>query len=114
MSPRNQQYIHIEEDIVLDPSTPRVVKLRNIAYSRPISSSEIISRSQALDSLMPLSRNPWSNVPTLMDDSIHEKPRRLAGISLAIRSMKSNYLLICDDEVDDDDFRFHEETIVIR
>ncbi|KAF9350926.1 hypothetical protein BGX26_010946, partial [Mortierella sp. AD094] len=74
MSSHNQNYIRIEEDIVSEPSTPRVVQLRNVAYSRPLSSSPgFVSRSQVIDSLMPLSKAPWSNVPTLLDDTVQEK-----------------------------------------
>ncbi|KAF9994648.1 hypothetical protein BGZ79_000563 [Entomortierella chlamydospora] len=74
MSSPNQNYIRIEEDIVSEPSTPRVVQLRNVAYSHPLSSSPgFVSRSQALESLMPLSRAPWSNVSTLLDDTVQEK-----------------------------------------
>ncbi|KAF9433955.1 hypothetical protein BGZ76_008767, partial [Entomortierella beljakovae] len=66
----SQGYIRIEEDIVPELST---VQLRNVANTRPLpSSSGHISRSQVIDSLLPLSKNPWSNVPTLIDDTPHE------------------------------------------
>ncbi|KAF9083519.1 hypothetical protein BGX27_004074, partial [Mortierella sp. AM989] len=74
MSSHNQGYIRIEEDIVAESSTPRVVQLRNVANPRPISSSSgLISRTQVMDSLMPLSKCPWSSVPTLLDETAQEK-----------------------------------------
>ncbi|KAF9959181.1 hypothetical protein BGZ65_000737 [Modicella reniformis] len=70
MSKQQQDYIHIEEDTVSESSTSKVVQLRNMAYSRPLSSTpRPITRTELLESLMPLSRNPWSNVPTLLTDS---------------------------------------------
>ncbi|KAF8935378.1 hypothetical protein BGZ58_005036, partial [Dissophora ornata] len=70
MSQQNQDYIHIEEDIADDSFTPRVVQLRNVAYSKPLSSTpKPTNRAQVLEGLMPLSRNSWISVPTLLCDS---------------------------------------------
>jgi len=58
-------YIQIEEDILPTSSTspPRVVQLRNVAstlYSRSL------TRAEVLESLMPLSRAPWGQAPSIM------------------------------------------------
>ncbi|KAF9358403.1 hypothetical protein BGX34_008943 [Mortierella sp. NVP85] len=73
---QQQDYIQIEEDMVPESSTPTVIQLRNLAYSRPSSSTpRPTTRAEVLESLMPLSRNPWSSVPTLLTDSPQAKPK---------------------------------------
>ncbi|KAF9345350.1 hypothetical protein BGX26_003249 [Mortierella sp. AD094] len=90
-----EKYILIEEDAVPveahvdDSKAPKVVQLRNLAYlPTPVSDpspspslsspkdkkrnrSKILSRTEVLEALMPLSRVPWGTTPTLID----QKPR---------------------------------------
>ncbi|KAG0049769.1 hypothetical protein BGZ83_005417 [Gryganskiella cystojenkinii] len=72
---QRQGYIQIEEDRVSvastasssSPVSPRVVQLRNVAYTRPSPDSpRITTRSQVLESLMPMSRAPWGQAPSIM------------------------------------------------
>ncbi|KAG0205573.1 hypothetical protein BGX33_007852 [Mortierella sp. NVP41] len=49
--------------------SPQAIQLRNVAAT-PAARSP--SRADVLDSLMPLSRNPWSNTPTLINN---DRPR---------------------------------------
>lgn len=58
-------YIQIEEDILptSSTSTPRVIQLRNVAYTIPPRS---LTRSEVLESLVPLSRTPWGLTPSIM------------------------------------------------
>lgn len=44
----------------------KVVQLRNVAYTK--SASGPLTRAQVLEALVPLSRVPWSTVPTLIRD----------------------------------------------
>ncbi|KAF9897053.1 hypothetical protein BX616_006276 [Lobosporangium transversale] len=56
-------------------SSKGAIHLRNVAYSRPLAGTPTpTTRAQVLDRLMPLSKNPWSNVPTIIDDGPYEKP----------------------------------------
>ncbi|KAG0318399.1 hypothetical protein BGZ97_003843 [Linnemannia gamsii] len=61
MPRQHQRYTQLTETIVEAPQ--RTIHLRNIA-STPAARS--FSRIDVLDSLMPLSRSPWSNTPTLI------------------------------------------------
>ncbi|KAG0281257.1 hypothetical protein BGZ95_005627 [Linnemannia exigua] len=61
----------VEMDTIAASSQGRVVLLRNIAATPAARSS---SRTDILDSLMPLSRNPWSSTPTLISNTT--TPRR--------------------------------------
>ncbi|KAF9102990.1 hypothetical protein BGX27_010784, partial [Mortierella sp. AM989] len=72
----SQGYIRIQESsaIITPLSTMQLpfkaVHLRNVANMsvNKRSSSHGVTRADVLDTLLPLSRNPWSNIPTLIDD----------------------------------------------
>jgi len=69
--------------MVPESSTPTIIQLRNLAYSRPLSSTpRPTTRAEVLESLMPLSRNPWSSVPTLLTDSPQAEPKSPTSPSL--------------------------------
>ncbi|KAF9150387.1 hypothetical protein BG015_007806 [Linnemannia schmuckeri] len=65
--PRRQQqgYIQLSETETV-ASQKMIIRLRNVAAT-PIATS--FSRIDVLDSLMPLSRDPWSSTPTLISTS---------------------------------------------
>ncbi|KFH67204.1 hypothetical protein MVEG_07726 [Podila verticillata NRRL 6337] len=43
--------------------TKKSPQLRNVASTRPVQG---LSRPKALDNLMPLSRSPWTNTPSII------------------------------------------------
>ncbi|KAG0250972.1 hypothetical protein BG011_007951, partial [Mortierella polycephala] len=71
-----QNYIPIEEDVVAEPSIPRIVHLRNVASPRaaPLDPERSI-RAQMLEALMPLSRNPWGSLPTAIENNPQGPPK---------------------------------------
>ncbi|KAF8931081.1 hypothetical protein BGZ58_007829 [Dissophora ornata] len=78
-------YIKIEEDVVAGPQAPKIVHLRNVAYTLYVPSSStgsnqraVLSRAEVLESLMPLSRAPWSNVTTLIDPDSGKKCKQVS------------------------------------
>ncbi|KAF9110005.1 hypothetical protein BGX27_006884 [Mortierella sp. AM989] len=88
-SPKTKQdtYILIEEDSITtaaaahvnDPKAPKVVQLRNLAYTPSLSmnktGSKTLTRKEVLDTLMPLSRSPWGTFPTLINQHPVESKR---------------------------------------
>ncbi|KAI1321074.1 hypothetical protein EDD11_008655 [Mortierella claussenii] len=61
----------------LTSNTYRVMHIRNVAQTpvmKQLSAREQgMTRADVLDILMPLSRTPWSNVPTLIDINVRSK-----------------------------------------
>ncbi|KAF9177706.1 hypothetical protein BGZ51_008451, partial [Haplosporangium sp. Z 767] len=88
---QHQNYIPIEEDIVAEPATPKVVHLRNVANPRaaPLDPERSI-RAQLLEALMPLSRNPCGSHPTAIENSPQgsSKSRHTAPASSSPSSSK--------------------------
>ncbi|KAF9351708.1 hypothetical protein BGX26_010343 [Mortierella sp. AD094] len=73
----SQGYIRIQTNSasiaqlsIMKSSPLKIVRLRNLAntHVNKRSSSDGMTRADVLDTLMPLSRNPWSNIPTLIDN----------------------------------------------
>ncbi|KAI1288873.1 hypothetical protein EDD11_009608 [Mortierella claussenii] len=97
-----QGYTRIEEDEVPSTGTtsasgspvtaiPRPTEPRNVAYVCPtVSASNPTSRAQVLDRLMPLSKNPWTTIPTILDNSIRDRPKNSATSIASLSSSSSS------------------------
>ncbi|KAF8932706.1 hypothetical protein BGZ47_011232 [Haplosporangium gracile] len=65
---QQQGYTQLSETETVVSPQKAIIRLRNVAAT-PIARS--FSRIDVLDSLMPLSRYPWSSTPTLISTSTH-------------------------------------------
>ncbi|KAF9123122.1 hypothetical protein BGW39_009248 [Mortierella sp. 14UC] len=74
MPRKHDRYIRlVEVDTAVASLEEKTILLRNIAAT-PAARS--FSRTDVLDSLMPLSRNPWSNTPTLISNATTSRSLR--------------------------------------
>ncbi|KAF8931708.1 hypothetical protein CPC16_000568 [Podila verticillata] len=79
MALNNEGYIHIEEDCSSTPVLPaiaessdlrkaKIVNLRNVAMTPAVyaTNPKDIIRVKVLDTIMPLSRTPWTNAHSVI------------------------------------------------
>lgn len=67
--------------------TKKAPQLRNVANSRP---AHGLSRTQLIDSLMPLSRSPWTNTPTLIKNWARSRHLHPVILGLCLSNIPMN------------------------